>query len=101
FLVVLEPSHESMEMAKFMNELAIEVGRPMLTVVNMVDEDIAENVKASMKSIDIDVNAFFPRDKRIAAVNLSGEPVPLLPEFMPLLRSCLDAISNKVRGGVL
>lgn len=101
FLVVLEPSHESMEMAKFMNELAIEVGRPMLTVVNMVDEDIAENVKASMKSIDIDVNAFFPRDKRIAAVNLSGESVPLLPEFMPLLRSCLDAISDKVKGGAL
>lgn len=95
FLVVLEPSHESLEMAKFMSDLAKEVDRPMVAVVNMADDDVIENVKASLESTGIEAAAFFPRDKRIAASNLKGDTVPLLPEFVPFLRSCFEAISEK------
>ena len=99
FLVVLEPSHESLEMAKFMNGLAKEVNRPIVTVVNMVDEDIAEDVKTSVKSLGISVDAIFPRDRRVASANLSGQQVPLLPDFVPSLRACMEAILNKVKEG--
>ena len=99
FLVVLEPSHESMEMAKFMNNLAKEVKRPIVTVVNMVDEDIAEDVKMSAEALGIGVDAVFPRDRRVASANLIGQQVPLLPEFVPSLRACTEAILNKVKEG--
>jgi len=65
----------------------------------MVDEDIAEDVKTSVESLGISVDAIFPRDRRVASANLSGQQVPLLPDFLPSLRDCTEAILNKVKEG--
>lgn len=85
FLPVLDPSWESVLFARFVNELAEDLGKPSLSVLNKAGaRDLCRMGEALRREKTGDL-VVFPGLAAIGEANLLGRPVPLDPEVIPLL----------------
>lgn len=83
-LCVVDPSFESVEMAKRVAVLADEAGLPVSAVLNKVDEDVKEALQEALS--ETDVIGVLPNSRDIFINNLTGSRLdPDIKEIEPVL----------------
>ena len=70
-VIVIEPTHESIELANKMKELSKKIGKKVLIVANKVDDEFSKLIKADF---------YIPFKKEIFYACFKGEEIPLFPE---------------------
>jgi CO dehydrogenase maturation factor len=73
-LMVVDPSFESIELAKKITSMTTEMKIPMYYVLNRVNPDISSNIRKNLKNTD-NIIAEIPEDSRILLMGLSGTPI--------------------------
>jgi len=77
FLFVSDGSAESLESAAFATRLFLEVEKPLLTVLNRVEENAVEGVASRARRLGVSIDAVIPPEPAFPEALENGRPVPL------------------------
>lgn len=85
FLLVLEPSFESLELSRRMRCVSKETGKPLLAVANRLSSGLDASFTEALEKEGIPLVGVLPSKDEVALSNLRGEAVPILPEAAEIL----------------
>jgi CO dehydrogenase maturation factor len=97
-LVVVEPSYESLKLAKKIDDMAKGIGKTIYFVLNKVDDDSRTMMLESLNQSKINVAGIIPASKAVFKAGLAGEELDVhLPEIKGLANKIIEGDENGKR----
>jgi len=95
FLVVLDPTMESLELAVKMRELSVKLNKRIYLILNKVSERTKTHMTDRLKANDLEPAAVIPYFPALEEASMKGEPLPLQKTVIHPLMNLVDVLFDR------